>query len=137
MFGRDQICNLASLVGIYVLRAFLRFHGLALLVQFVITYLFYVVAAGTDEPWSPAVALMAAIWFLLLTRVGLLPASAATYFFFTLSYTPLTLDASAWYAGRTLIGLGLLAGVLVYAFHVALAGKSWIGSSLLERDETQ
>jgi hypothetical protein len=51
-----------------------------------------------------------------------------------LEATPLTLDASAWYADRTWVGVGLLVAMLAWAFHAALGGKPMFGALLQERD---
>ena len=47
-------------------------------------------------------------------------------------FSPVTLDFSAWYAGRSLLALLLFAGIAVYGFHTALAGRPLFGRALLE-----
>jgi hypothetical protein len=126
--------SLASLIGVFVIQAVVRSRSLAWALQFLTVYLFFIGSIATNPPFSGALALSAAIWYLLLMRVGLLASSAAFYFFIVICCLPLTLDPGIWYAGRTLIGLGVLAGVLFYAFHVALAGKSLIGHWLIESE---
>jgi hypothetical protein len=110
---------------------------LALILQFPLVYLFFLGNVATNPPFSIALLLSTVVWFALLMRIGLLASSAAFYFFILLNCIPLTLDVGAWYAGRTLIGLGVLAGILLYAFHIALAGKALISHALLESDTTR
>src|SRR5689334_21239569 len=40
---------------------------------------------------------------------------------------PLTLHPSDWYFSRTVMGLALCAGLMVYAFHTSLGGKPAFG----------
>jgi hypothetical protein len=126
--------GLASLIGMLVVQAITRSRWLALALQFTIAYLFFLVAVSTNPPFSGALALSTLIWFALLVRVGLLASGAGVYFFTLLNSIPMTLDASAWYFSRGLIGLGVLSAILFYAFYVALGGKALISHSLLEGD---
>jgi len=83
---------------------------------------------------SPENVLFAAIWYLLLIRVGVLAASASVYVMQVLMVMPLTLDLHVWYAERTLITFGVLGALLVYAFYTSLGAKSPFGSTFLEHD---
>ena len=127
--------GLSMLIGLLLMRKIVRFQVLAWAVMVGIAYLFFAIPTTPEAPWSAALALCAALWFILLMRVGLLAAAVASYFFFMLWYTPLTLDPGTFYAGRTLVCVGILAAVMFYAFHVSLAGKSAIAHALLERDD--
>jgi serine/threonine-protein kinase len=74
----------------------------------------------------------AAIFFLVLTRGGLLALCVALLFMFSVFEAPLTLQLSAWYASRALPVVAVLAGLVVYAFHTSLAGKPLFGRALIE-----
>jgi succinate dehydrogenase hydrophobic anchor subunit len=67
-------------------------------------------------------------------RAGFLAAVTCMYVYLVLEATPLTLDASVWYAGRTWTGIGLLLVIAGFAFHAALGGKPMLGDALLDRD---
>jgi serine/threonine-protein kinase len=74
----------------------------------------------------------ATTFFLVLTRGGLLALCAALLFMFSVFEVPLTLHLSAWYASRALPVLAVLAGLAVYAFQTALAGRPLFGRALIE-----
>jgi len=65
-------------------------------------------------------------------RFGLLATAVAFFFDTVLETLPLTLDFSAWYAGRVVFGLLVLAAIAVSAFHTSLGGKPMFGRALLE-----
>lgn len=46
----------------------------------------------------------------------------------------LTWDLSAWYAGRSMVALLLLAGLAAWGFYTALGGRALFGLDLLEAD---
>lgn len=71
-----------------------------------------------------------AVVFLLL-RFGVLTLAFA-YFFQHYTEFPLTSDFSAWYAGTVLVPLLILAGLAVYGFRTALAGRPAFGALKLE-----
>jgi hypothetical protein len=56
-------------------------------------------------------------------RSTLLALVAIMYFSRILEAAPLTLDLDAWYVDRSLLSLGLLAGIAAWGFHVSLGGK--------------
>jgi hypothetical protein len=70
-----------------------------------------------------AAPLVWAIVFFVLIRFGLV-AGIAMFFFSNLAFwTPLTLDLSTWYAGRSILFLVLPMALLVYAYILSLAGR--------------
>jgi len=71
-----------------------------------------------------------AIIFVFL-RFGLLALVFCTFFSHFLQF-PLTTDPSAWYAGTSLFLLLVLAGIAVYGFRIALAGRSVLSGMRLE-----
>ena len=68
----------------------------------------------------------------VVIRFGLLAAAVLLATFSVLIRSPLTLDASAWYAPRSFTVLLLLAALLVVACHKSLGGKPMFGRALLE-----
>ena len=77
-------------------------------------------------------SIFAAIIVFVLVRFGLI-ASAMTWFTtFALIRAPLTLDLSAWYAGRSFAVLGFFTALLVAAFYTSLGGKPLFGKALLD-----
>lgn len=77
-------------------------------------------------------AIFAAIWVALLVRFGLLSSSVFMFTLLVLQNTPLTLDWSAWYAGRSFAVLGFFTLLLLAAFYTSLGGKPLFGKALLE-----
>jgi serine/threonine-protein kinase len=71
--------------------------------------------------------LRAVVYFLALTRGGLLCLVATLFTLFTLVETPLTLDLSAWYLSRSVPQLLTIAGLAFYGFRISLAGKPAFG----------
>jgi hypothetical protein len=49
-----------------------------------------------------------------------------------LARLPITLNSSDWYAGRSVMVLLCLAGLVGYGFHASLAGRRLFGRSLVE-----
>jgi serine/threonine-protein kinase len=74
----------------------------------------------------------AAILVFTLTRFGLLALIVSTFLCTVLLQYPITLDASAWYAGAGLFGLLSVAALAVYGFAIALAGHPLLRGSLLD-----
>ncbi len=79
-----------------------------------------------------AIVIFGATWVALLVRFGQLSSTAFLFTVYTLLRTPLTLDWSAWYAGRSFAVLGLFAALLLAGFHTSLGGKPIFGKKLLE-----
>jgi hypothetical protein len=99
-----------------------------------VLYFVFCVLVGVEELWSPSVALFTVAYLAIARRAGFLAAVTCLYAYMVLEATPLTLDATAWYAGRTFAGVGLLVVLLACAFHAVLGGKPVFGSLLAETD---
>ncbi|HEY0592331.1 MAG TPA: hypothetical protein VGF40_11230, partial [Thermoanaerobaculia bacterium] len=69
---------------------------------------------------------------IVFRRVGVVALAAGFYFYYTLYFTPMTPDVSAWYAGRGFVLLAVLASIGCWAFTTALAGKPIFGSLFAE-----
>jgi len=65
-------------------------------------------------------------------RLGQLSSTVFLFTLYVLVRTPLTLDWSAWYAGRSFAVLGFFAALLLIAFYTSLGGKPLFGKALLE-----
>jgi hypothetical protein len=75
---------------------------------------------------------MAVVGVMLLTRFGLLSGVAATFVDIVIYATPITLDPSAWYFGRSLGVLIVLLAITVYGFYTSLGGKPLFIAPALE-----
>jgi serine/threonine-protein kinase len=124
--------SLLALFFYYVLHALVGRARVAWLLFF----LFWMpLATGLAEDLVVAGATLIvffAIWVFVLRRLGLLSSSIFLFTFYTLLRTPLTLDWSAWYAGRSFAVLGFFVALLAFAFHASLGGKPLFGRRLLE-----
>jgi serine/threonine-protein kinase len=74
----------------------------------------------------------ALVYFVVLTRGGLLALAVALYVEFNMHESPLTLDPSLWYSTRSIPVFLVLVGLAVYGFHTSLAGKSPLGRILFD-----
>lgn len=76
--------------------------------------------------WSRAVyaAVVVGIALTVFFRFGMLALAMTAVPMFFLRTIPITLDTEAWYFGRSLFALLLVAALAVYGFFVSLAGKS-------------
>jgi hypothetical protein len=124
--------SLALLLILYLLHALFKRPWVAQALA-----LFFVMVpamAGPDDPWATAVVAIAFAGFgiMSLTRVGLLCTSVYLASFTLATRTPLTLDTSAWYAGRSLAVLLLLALALFVSAYLSLGGKPLFGKALLD-----
>jgi hypothetical protein len=79
-------------------------------------------------PLGIAVAIgNAVIGFVVLLRVGVLANATMLILGQYMTLLPLTLDADAWYFGRSLVALLGIACLAVYGFRVSLGGRSAFG----------
>jgi serine/threonine-protein kinase len=97
--------------------------------QWIAALLWCVLLAAPIRPGEPALewiygGLRALLLYMLLMRCGLLAFVSAFFFMFVTFEALFTLDLTAWYAPRGFAILLVFAGLLAYAFHTALAGKS-------------
>ncbi len=70
----------------------------------------------------------------LLVRFGMLAFLSAGVFSIAAVFQPYTWDLSAWYAGRSLFALSLLAALAVYAYWVSLAGRPLFSGDLFDAE---
>jgi hypothetical protein len=62
----------------------------------------------------------------VLLRFGMLAISATSYTVLTCWSLPLTLDPDAWYFGRSMVGLLLIAAIAATGFALVVSGKRWL-----------
>jgi serine/threonine-protein kinase len=123
-----------TLFGLMLRHVLPRSLWIVLLGPLASLYFVFGVLAGVEQLWSLRIALFTIAYLAVARRAGFLAAVACLYAYMVLEATPLTLDASAWYADRTWVGVGLLVAMLAWAFHAALGGKPMFGTVLQERD---
>ncbi|HVF36065.1 MAG TPA: hypothetical protein VND91_12150, partial [Candidatus Saccharimonadia bacterium] len=123
-----------NLVGLLFLQGLVRTRVLAVLLQFGLAYLFLSSTSGSTTAGSLAFVVVTAVWMALAVRVGLLAAIVATYVYFILYATPLSLDPGRWHFAGAALAAGVLLALAVQAFRVSLAGRPMFGRALLELD---
>ena len=92
------------------------------------------VIAQANDPLFDVVSaiIFATLVVLALTRFGLLTSAVLLFTFLLLVRSPLTLNSSAWYSGRSFAVLGFFALFLGFAFYHSLGGKPLFGKALLD-----
>lgn len=123
---------LFALFILLVLRLILRKGWLANAAFVAVLTLAISVRGDTPAVELVCAAVIATIGVLLLVRVGLLAIYAEAVVALLLQTQPITIDMSAWYAGRSLIALAMLGAIGVYGFHTALAGRPLFGKMTLD-----
>jgi serine/threonine-protein kinase len=71
-------------------------------------------------------------FFFALLRFGLLAPVFWAMYMWIASFVALTLDSSAWYAGRSWFTLLLFSGIACYGFWISLAGRPILNADLME-----
>jgi hypothetical protein len=99
----------------------------------IVTTLLVIAAAGADslQGLAEAGALMLAV-MLALRLGGVLGCITAFFVHYASMYTPLTWNSDAWYFGRSMVTLLVLAALCMYAFRTALGHRALFGSALVE-----
>jgi len=123
--------SLLLLFLVFLLRVLLRKDWIA----WVLAFVFWSGLGGPFHSLFPDLVLHALIQGLILFvlfRYGLL--ACASYLLYSNVYGgfPITTNLSAWYSGIGLVGLGLMLGLAVYAFHTSLGGQPLFGRASLE-----
>jgi hypothetical protein len=80
----------------------------------------------------PFAVLIAGVFVFVVLRFGLLSVAVAGVVAPLLIVSPITLDFSRWYAGRSLFALAFVAGIALYGFRVALGRRPVFGAVALE-----
>lgn len=132
IFTENIFYAIAVTFLLLLLLTVLRKKWLAIPALWLIYLIPYVVSAR-GEPWvfllSPL--LMATVWAITATRMGML----ALYSFFLFSSliraNPITNDFSSWYAGSTFFVLAVLMGLATFGCYTSLAGQKVFKGKLL------
>ncbi len=112
-----------SFLLMFLLRLILRKDWLAA-VGFVAIFVLFRALGADEGPWIlPVIALVYAVFALLLLRYGIVPLVISIFTADLLLAAPLTLDFSAWYIGHSLVALLAVLAVAVYGFNCTVAGK--------------
>jgi len=122
-------------VQVLVLRLLLRRTWLAVLITVLLISGTYSLQAAPTAGWLVAFLLGAVFipgLILTIMRFGLLAGATAMFVLITMSSAAGTLDLSAWYAGRALVPMALVAAILIYGAATALGGKPIFGDPLRE-----
>jgi serine/threonine-protein kinase len=116
-----------------LLRVLLRRQWLAVIV--VMLFSVGLALPGTTNPLLFGLFLSVAFgtFILVLIRFGLLTPVFWGIYMWLASSVVLTLDSSAWYAGRSWFTLSLFAALAGYGFWISLAGRPLMKSDVLER----
>jgi len=124
--------GLASLFILFLLRILLRN-------QWAAAAAFILILATADTLGSQSLllswifaALVWGVWAFVLVRFGLLAAMTSGFFANVFILFPITPQLSAWYSWIGLMGLVLLLGLTIYAFHTSLGGRPLFQTKLLE-----
>jgi len=120
------------LFNFYLFYAWLRRVWLAGLLMFLEFALVFASVAEDILIGAMTGAVVSAIVVAVLVRFGLLALGAFWFTFLVLGGVPLTLDWSAWYAGRAFATLLFFAVALVAAAYCSLGGKPPFGRALFE-----
>ena len=80
----------------------------------------------------PFAILMAILLVFVVLRFGLLAVAVGGVVAPLLTNSPITLDFSRWYAGRSLFALAVVVAIALYGFRVALGRRPVFGVAALE-----
>ena len=120
---------LAMLGTLLLLRVIVRNERLSI-VLWVLCVAMLNLADGA-MPWDPVFAIaIAAFAVTVLLRFGLLSTAVMLFFNNLMTRLPVTLDSRAWYMPLSILTMFVIAGLAVYGFVAALAGRSAFGGDI-------
>ncbi len=123
--------SLAMLFLLYLLHALLRREWLGQLL--LVLFAAIPQLAGVEDPVDfVAAGFFGTLAIFVLTRFGLLASAAMLGTFLIIARVPLSLDGSAWYAGRSFALLGFFVVLLGTSAYVSLGGKPVFGKAVLD-----
>jgi serine/threonine-protein kinase len=115
-----------------LLRVILRRQWIAVSVAVLFTVGTAVPSFANPVMGTAFLAIAFGVFLFVLLRIGLLSAVAFFVYMYLSAWVVLTLDSSAWYAGRSWFTLLLFAGIAGYGFWTSLAGRPLVKSQVLE-----
>jgi hypothetical protein len=115
---------LVVLLLMLMIRIAVRTPWLAMTASWLLLTLCYVGSAGRDVsfPWLVG-SLQVAIAMVVLVRVGLVALIACLFFWFLIVNSPMTANVHAWYWPASCFTVAMAAGLLIYGFLIARAGR--------------
>jgi serine/threonine-protein kinase len=90
------------------------------------------IVGSCDPGLAVSLLVFIGVALFLLIRFGLLALVANFVLWYLLTNFPLTIQASAWYAGISLVGILLMAAIAFYGFYSSLGGRPVFGGAVLE-----
>jgi hypothetical protein len=89
---------------------------------------------GSDHPWIelPLAVTIYAVAAVVVVRFGLVALASGIFTADLLANIGMTTDLSAWYAAATLFPFLVIAGLAIWGFHTALAGRPLLKNELFE-----
>lgn len=123
--------SLTAMAGLVLFRLILRRTWIA--VGAIVAFAVPLLASSASAIDVVAAAAVAVSGIFVLLRIGVLSHVAMIMTSGFVASLPLTLDADAWYFGRSVVVLLTLVGLAFYAFVVALGGRPAFGEMSSER----
>jgi serine/threonine-protein kinase len=119
---------LAIMSLLVLLSVLLRRRWLAIAASGLVLTLIFLAASENLRADLPAALLLGALTVFVAARFGILALYATFLVIGLIVRSPLTLDFSRWYAGRSLFVLLIIVGLAFGGFWIALGGKSPFGA---------
>ncbi len=128
------IINSLAILGVFfLLHVVLRQQWLAAAALGVVMALLFSAEGAASATVLVAIGVvMGGVLTLVLLRLGQLAFLASWFTLLVLNNFPLPLDLSRWYGAHLALGLAVLLGILLFAFHASLGGKPMFGAALAE-----
>jgi hypothetical protein len=130
--GESAVSAITIVSVLVLLRALLRKSAMAVAVLFVILAAGFCLGGMETVPMIIQALVCAALVAGILLRFGFLAVFALIYTYSLLLVLPVTLDTSAWYFGRSLLGMAFLGAVALYGAIIAIGQKPLFGKPLFE-----
>jgi hypothetical protein len=124
------VTALVLMTLLVILTIFLRRRWLAVSALYAVFFTGYLFAS-TDWWMLPLFAILAGIFALVVSRVGMLAMAAMQMSFEAVFSTPLP-DALAWYTARALTPVVLLCALAIWAFVTSLGGQRAFAANMLD-----
>jgi serine/threonine-protein kinase len=135
--GLHTTAVLSMFIGVMtllVLRLLVRKTWIAFVLTSVLFFFTAAPSQGNVLPFVFCFLVLAAAFWLVLFRFGLLSIVVGATVSDLLQQLPLTFDLTAWYADVTLLTLALILGLAGWGFWVSLAGRPLFRDQILEAE---
>jgi hypothetical protein len=131
-FGNGILWGLLFVVILVGLAIAFRRRSLAIAGLYVAQLAVYGVAAGGNLYIFAASAIIAAIWTLVIVRVGLLSIATASTIFSMAFFYSIGFDGPPWMLPSTIAPVVFIALLTAFAFRTALGGQAMFSAKLLD-----